>query len=66
MMSCGIGTQAAEDRQSATAQTHVMRSRYYALSSDHLMKLMEDAGYVSVTRLDDQFFQPVLMGAKAE
>ncbi len=65
-MSCGIDTQAEEDRQSGTAQTYVMYSRYYALSSNHLMKLMEDAGYVSVTRLDDQFFQSVLMGTKAE
>lgn len=54
-----------EDRQASTANTHVMRSRYYALSPNHLMQLMEDAGYVSVARLDDQFYQPVLIGTRA-
>ncbi|MEO1147121.1 MAG: class I SAM-dependent methyltransferase [Cyanobacteria bacterium J06638_22] len=53
-----------EDRQSGTANTHLMRSRYYALSPNRLMQLMEAAGYTSITRLDDQFFQPVLIGKK--
>lgn len=48
-----------------TATTRVMRSRYYAVSPFHLMQLMEQAGYHSVTRLDDQFFQPVLIGTKS-
>jgi SAM-dependent methyltransferase len=54
-----------EDNQQLNhANTTVMRSRYYAVSTYSLMKLMEQAGYHSVTRLDDQFFQPVLIGAK--
>lgn len=53
------------DRQANTANTHVMRSRYYALSPHRLMRLMEDAGYTSVARLDNQFFQPVLIGTRA-
>lgn len=45
--------------------TQVMRSRYYAISPNRLMQLMEDAGYCSITRLDHQFFQPVLIGTRA-
>ena len=54
-----------EDRQFDTANTHIMRSRYYALSPNHLAQLMEEAGYTSVTRLDNRFFQPVLVGTRA-
>jgi SAM-dependent methyltransferase len=54
-----------EERQSNSVKTHVMRSRYYAISPRHLAQLMEEAGYVAVVRLDDEFFQPVLVGRKA-
>jgi SAM-dependent methyltransferase len=54
-----------DDQQRSHATTTVMRSRYYAVSPSHLMQLMEQAGYHSVTRLDDQFFQPVLIGTKS-
>lgn len=53
-----------DDQQRNHAVTMVMRSRYYAISPNHLMTLMEQVGYHSVTRLDDQFFQPVLIGTK--
>jgi SAM-dependent methyltransferase len=53
-----------DDRPSNTANTTVLRSRYYALSPNHLIKLMEQVGYRSVTRLDDQFFQPIVIGTK--
>lgn len=44
--------------------TYVMRSQYYAISIDRLMQLMEGAGYCSVTRLNNQYFQPVLIGTR--
>ncbi|MCY6494287.1 hypothetical protein [Leptolyngbya sp. GGD] len=53
-----------DDQQSDRATTTVMRSRYYAVSPTHLMQLMAQVGYRSVTRLDDQFFQPVLIGTR--
>ena len=53
-----------DDRQAEVAQTHVMRSRYYALSPSHMMQLMETAGFTHVQRLDDVFFQPVLIGTR--
>jgi SAM-dependent methyltransferase len=42
-----------EDRASDHATTHVMRSRYYAISPDHLLELVQEAGFVQVKRLDD-------------
>jgi len=53
-----------DDLKSVEATTHVMRSRYYAIHTDHLMQLMEVVGYTSVTRLEHAFFQPVLVGKK--
>lgn len=50
--------------QSTTAETYIMRSQYYALSPNRLMQLMEIAGFCSVTRRNDVFFQPVLLGKK--
>ena len=53
-----------DDKASGTVKTHVMRSRYYAISPDHLLALMAQAGFAAVTRLDEGFFQPVLVGTK--
>ena len=53
-----------DDKVSGTAKTHVMRSRYYAISPGHLLALMERAGFADVKRLDGVFFQPVLVGTK--
>jgi SAM-dependent methyltransferase len=53
-----------DDQQRDQAATTVMRSRYYAIAPNHLMTLMKQVGYQSVIRLDDQFFQPVLVGTK--
>jgi SAM-dependent methyltransferase len=53
-----------DDKQSGVVNTHVMRSRYYAIHPSHLMALMGEAGFEDVARLDDVFFQPVLVGTK--
>lgn len=55
-----------DDRNSGVAKTYVMRSRYYAIHPSHLMELMEEAGFEAVMRLDDVFFQPVLVGTKPD
>jgi SAM-dependent methyltransferase len=52
------------DLQSGATQTQVMRSRYYAISPNHLLELMKQAGFADVKRLDDVFYQPVLVGTK--
>lgn len=43
-----------EERGTGAVNTHVMRSRYYAISPDHLATLMGRAGFLSVKRLDDR------------
>ena len=45
-------------------ETHVMRSTYYAISTPVLMTLMVRAGFEKVQRLDNVFFQPVLVGVR--
>lgn len=42
-----------EDQRSGELETHVMRSRYYAISPGHLLELMDQAGFVDLKRLDD-------------
>ena len=45
-------------------ETHVMRSKYYAIGTGHLLDLMRRAGFTSVERLDGRFYQPVLVGTR--
>jgi SAM-dependent methyltransferase len=45
-------------------ETHVMRSRYYAVGTCRLLELMRRAGFASVERLDGRFYQPVLVGTR--
>lgn len=54
-----------EDQQTEQVQTHVMRSRYYAISPNRLMQLMEMAGFTQVIRRDEVYFQPVVIGTRA-
>ena len=53
------------DDGAANCETHVMRSTYYAISIAELMTLMARAGFERVQRLDDVFFQPVLIGVRS-
>ena len=41
------------------------KSRYYAVPITKLCELLNEAGFTSVRRIDDRFFQPVLVGRKA-
>jgi SAM-dependent methyltransferase len=54
-----------EDLSTSTVNTHVMRSRYYAVSIAKLLELMRRAGFDKVRRADSPFHQPVLVGTKA-
>jgi SAM-dependent methyltransferase len=53
-----------EDARGAVCTTRVMRTKYYAVGTDRLIALMREAGFNDVRRLDDRFFQPVLVGMK--
>ena len=51
-----------DDRSSETLVTHVMRTKYNAVGTDHLLTLMRKAGFTKTERLDGRFYQPVLVG----
>ena len=53
-----------EELTTGIIHTHVMRSRYYAVSATRLCELMLNAGFEDVQRLDGQYFQPVIVGTK--
>ena len=53
-----------EDPAEGAPITHVMRSRYYAVTTDALVRLMLDVGFQDVERLDDLFFQPLIVGTR--
>lgn len=53
-----------ENLSSGEAKTRVMRSRYYAISTDRLCGLMRKAGFEDVRRIDGIFYQPVLVGTR--
>jgi len=53
-----------EDLATGAATVHTMRSRYYAIGTARLLALMRQAGFERVQRLDDVFFQPVLVGTR--
>jgi SAM-dependent methyltransferase len=55
-----------EDKGDGNPETYVMRTRYYAISIDKLCVLMEQAGFIDVMRLDDEFFQPVIVGTRGD
>jgi ubiquinone/menaquinone biosynthesis C-methylase UbiE len=53
-----------EDRGNTECTTHVMRSKYYAIPASRLLELMAEAGFSGVRRLDERFFQPLIVGFK--
>lgn len=56
-----------EDKQSGVVETHVMRSRYYAISPNHLLELLGQAGFEKVKRLDYHISHPAtLVGTKKD
>src|SRR5262249_20785922 len=54
-----------EDDGSPSCSTQVARARYYAIGIGSLLALMRQAGFHDVQRLDDRFYQPILLGRKA-
>lgn len=44
----------------------VMRSTYYAVGTARLLELMGEAGFVDLERLDDVYFQPLIVGRRPE
>lgn len=52
------------EASSGPPSTQVLRTRYYAVSVNHLLDLIRTAGFEKARRIDDGFFQPVLVGTK--
>lgn len=46
------------------AKTKIFRTKYYAVSVSKVMRLMRDARFKKVRRLDSEFYQPVIIGTK--
>jgi SAM-dependent methyltransferase len=53
-----------EDCGGSECTTHVMRSQYYAVPVVRVVELMTEAGFQAVRRIDDRFFQPLVVGFK--
>jgi SAM-dependent methyltransferase len=53
-----------EDRGNPECRTHALRSTYYAVGIPRLMELMKEAGFEDVRRVDNRFFQPVIIGTR--
>ena len=54
-----------DDRGPQPLTTHVMRTQFNAVGTDHLQALMRRAGFTATERLDGCFYQPVLVGNRA-
>jgi SAM-dependent methyltransferase len=54
------------ERPDGSCATEVLRSRYYAVTIDRLLDLMQEAGFVATQRMDGVLFQPVLIGKRAD
>jgi len=53
-----------EHREGAQPVTHSSQATYYAVPITNLMRLMEQAGFSEVRRIDGELFEPVLVGCK--
>ena len=53
-----------EDLATGATSVRTLRSRLYAISADRLLALMQRAGFTRVQRLDEVFYQPVLVGTR--
>jgi hypothetical protein len=51
----------ADDGASGEVPAHVMRTRYNAVGTGHLLGLMRAAGFAAAERLDGRFYQPILV-----
>jgi SAM-dependent methyltransferase len=53
-----------ENISTRTVSTRAVRSRYYAIGIPRLIELMREAGLQDTEKLEDVFYQPVLLGTK--
>ncbi len=53
-----------QDEGAAECKTRVVHTKYYAIGTWQLMDLMEQAGFEQVRKIDDVYFQPVIIGSR--
>jgi SAM-dependent methyltransferase len=53
-----------EDAGSSQGTTRIFRTRYYAVSPNRVVELLQEAGFSQVRRIDDEYYQPVIVGSK--
>ena len=53
-----------EDPGDSPCKTQVMKTKYYAVKIGTLVCLMEQAGFSGVERIDDAFYQTIIVGKK--
>ena len=53
-----------ENISKSKVQTHVFKTRYFAVSIPTIMSIMRDVGFNQVMRLNDVFYQPVIIATK--
>ena len=53
-----------EDHGKSTCKTHALRATYYAIGIPKIIAMMKQAGFDNVHRLDDRYFQPMIIGIK--
>lgn len=54
-----------KDTGKPTCKTFVFRSQYYAISIKRIIELMKIVGFTKIKRIDDAFFQPIIIGTKS-
>ena len=52
--------------RNGNCDTQVLNTRYYAVTIDKLLTLMQEAGFVATQRIDGVLFQPVLLGQRPD
>ena len=53
-----------EHRKGGEPVVHSSTATYYAVSIAKLVELMGEAGFTAVRPVDEEFFQPVIVGRK--
>jgi SAM-dependent methyltransferase len=61
-----LGMYLTTEESDGVCHTEVLRSRYYAVSIERLLSLMQEAGFAATQRMDDVLFQPVLIGRRGD
>ena len=61
---CEVSIYFTEDVGLDTCQTHVTRTVYNAITPGRILDLMQQAGFADTQRIDNTYFQPLLVGIR--